>query len=403
MSTDIDIPPDDVLDDLFAKVLDSLLIQESDSKWQTMMTQERDKKWQLITLHKTNLSSWGEREHGLLVSLSKCNIPDIHTIFQLKSILSTGNKDTLMNFLDCAGVSVIVKCMNNRLAKICLSELDVAILYELVLCCKALMNNRIGMDGFLNSQGAMDALVRCLLFEWKTLVLQVLLILSVCCYYSEEAANAVVSAIRRRGLSLMEAPFANLTESLLYQDVEVKSCVLQFINNMIIAIEDVQERTILRSELRQQMLTFRTDEGIKNVEKDLKVMTSLNGLVTSDPSHQEYVSQTLLTLVSLHGPKSYDQKMRHTRKDVLSSNYHRSSVPGTDSDLIKPLLGKMAGECTAAKNAEKKAGMIADFLGVSVKKTKRRWYELDGETLKWSNRTDKDHEVKGIFIFLLEI
>jgi hypothetical protein len=45
----------------------------------------------------------------------------------------------------------MLKCIDERMARMPMSELDQALLFELLNCCKMTMNNDIGMSGFLNT------------------------------------------------------------------------------------------------------------------------------------------------------------------------------------------------------------------------------------------------------------
>lgn len=77
-----------------------------------------------------------------------------------------------------------------------IAELDIAILYETLLCCKAVMNSASGMDAFLSDRDAVEVIARCLQFDYKVLTLLVLEILSVCCYYSQGSARCVLAGIK---------------------------------------------------------------------------------------------------------------------------------------------------------------------------------------------------------------
>ena len=71
-----------------------------------------------------------------------------------------------------------------------------AALYEVLLCCKIVMNSSTGMDYFLKVPNSIETIVNCLNFCFKMLALQVLEILSVCCYYSNVAAISVFKAFQ---------------------------------------------------------------------------------------------------------------------------------------------------------------------------------------------------------------
>ena len=71
-----------------------------------------------------------------------------------------------------------------------------AALYEMLLCCKKVMSSSTGMDHFLKVPNSIETIVNCLNFCFKMLALQILEILSVCCYYSNEAAISTFKAFQ---------------------------------------------------------------------------------------------------------------------------------------------------------------------------------------------------------------
>lgn len=164
---------------LYAAVLDHLLIPPS-KKDELLQTQTLDKKKQMLKMHQQILepgaNSWGDKEAGLLNNIVKAKIPDLQSLARLRIILTTANREFMVSFLEHGGVSVLLRTIESRVSKSPLRELDVAILYEILTCCKAVMNNRVGMDGFIAVQGSIATIARCLHFEFKTLALLVRLL-----------------------------------------------------------------------------------------------------------------------------------------------------------------------------------------------------------------------------------
>ena len=148
-------PPPDVLEKCYSEVLDFLLIPPQ-VKAELIKTQTPEKKWQMVLMnanvvklpsHGTSSSSssrWGEKGQALLLSLRKSKVPDVRNLQQLRSILSTANREVLQSFIEASGMLVLTKCVDERLCRSFLTELDVAVIYELVLCLKAAMNNSVG-------------------------------------------------------------------------------------------------------------------------------------------------------------------------------------------------------------------------------------------------------------------
>jgi hypothetical protein len=189
MSEGVEISSKEVEED-FNAVLDHLLTpphikaqliesQSLERKLKTIqMYQQSFENWKIKISQKS--SGWGERENALLSSIGKSKTPDMQSISKLKVTLTSANKQYLESFLDSGGVAVLLKAIDNRICKDPPTELDIAILYELFSCCKAIMNNSIGMDGFISVDGAIDTLSRCLRFEFKQFTL--LVTISSCLY-----------------------------------------------------------------------------------------------------------------------------------------------------------------------------------------------------------------------------
>jgi hypothetical protein len=105
--------------------------------------------------------------------------------------------------------------------------------YEVMCCFKVVLNNTIGMNGFVSTPGAVQAVAWCLSFERKSLSLLVLEILSVLCYFSETSASLVASGMRQLARKDDEVMFYDINRALLQQDVEVKAAIMQFINRLL--------------------------------------------------------------------------------------------------------------------------------------------------------------------------
>lgn len=105
------------------------------------------------------------------------------------------------------------------------------------MCCfKVVLNNTIGMDGFVATPGAVQTVAWCLCFERKSFSLLVLEILSVLCYFSEKSAGLVAAGLRQLARKDENVVFGVLNTALLQQDVELKAAVMQFINRLIFCV-----------------------------------------------------------------------------------------------------------------------------------------------------------------------
>lgn len=178
MSTDFsNMPSNEEVERQFVQVLDSLLTPPH-VKEQLIKSQSKEKKWTTVLLHQegsniTTTGKWGDRDNSLLAQIQKAKTPDVQMILRLKTSLSSANKDYMKAFLEAGGVSLLLKAVDSSINRKPMTQMDIAILYEILSCFKAVMNNSTGMDGFLAIDGSVDILTRCLKFEYKMFVLLV--------------------------------------------------------------------------------------------------------------------------------------------------------------------------------------------------------------------------------------
>jgi hypothetical protein len=182
----------EMINQRYSAVLDHLLTPPQ-VKEQLMKTLTLDKKKQMCEMYKqvfeqggqknskgdshhqtpSAASGWGERENALMSTILKAKTPDLQSLSKLKIMLSSANREFMTSFLESGGVSSLLKMVDQRLLKRPFTELDIAVLYEVLSCFKAVMNNPIGMDGIANSPGSIDILTRCLRFDYKLFSIQV--------------------------------------------------------------------------------------------------------------------------------------------------------------------------------------------------------------------------------------
>ena len=177
---DSPMPDEATVQKMYEAVLDHLLTPPQ-VKEKLMASQTTEQKWKTVKMHDIKFDSsnvdstggWGSRENILLASIEKAKTPDIQSLSRLRVSLSSANKEFMDAFLGAGGVSVLLKAMETRINKRPVSELDVALLYEIMTCCKAIMNNAVGMDGFMAVNGAIDMVARCLRFDYRLFAIQV--------------------------------------------------------------------------------------------------------------------------------------------------------------------------------------------------------------------------------------
>eukprot|EP01040_Poterioochromonas_malhamensis_P011521 gene11521-12563_t len=417
-SDQLSLEDPDKINQLYVAVLDHLLTPPH-VKEQLIDTQSLEKKLQTVRMHNhlfDSMNSWGDKENMLLNSIQKMKLPDIPTLSRLKIILATGNFEMMSSFLDSGGVSILLKAIETRLMKKPVTELDIAILFEILSCFKAIMKSTVGMEGVAKVEGSIDVIALCLRFDYKQFALQILEILSVCSFYSEDMAMKVLHAMKGQARFNQEAPYACLARALVEQDIEVKAAVMQFVNALIMAISDTKLRLALRSELRSQLFDETLEQAQNQIERELAFLNNERDLSPTRgkkpgvvPVVNSQIAQKRLqrkSMVTMFGPRAYDER----KVDAMIKNTQLLSVAVSDtgsiignqieirsnqySVVVNPLEGTMAGLLHAAKNADKIESRFLDIVG--GKKTKRRWYELDHEHFKWCGGHDKDADYKGL-------
>jgi len=162
------------IEEMYCKLLDYLLTPPH-VKNEMISSQSVEKKRETLLTHKKffegeNASksvNWGEKENKLISSIKNATVPDFHILSKLKTVLSSANRLLLNSFMGAGGLTILLQALENRMNKKPQTELDVAVMYEIMLCLKAVMNNSTGMEGILASFGAIDTIARSLRFDYK--------------------------------------------------------------------------------------------------------------------------------------------------------------------------------------------------------------------------------------------
>jgi hypothetical protein len=159
---------------MYSKLLDYLLTPPH-VKVEMISTQSIEKKKETLLTHKKffegekaiKLATWGEKENNLIASIKNAAVPDFHIVAKLRTVLSSANRMLLNSFMGAGGLAILLQALENRMNKKPQTELDVAVMYEILLCLKAVMNNSTGMEGVLATYGAIDTIARSLRFDYK--------------------------------------------------------------------------------------------------------------------------------------------------------------------------------------------------------------------------------------------
>jgi hypothetical protein len=174
------MPDAERLNEMYGSILDQLLTPPQ-VKEQLLISQSAEQKWKTVQAYEKNFEGanavahggWGNRENIILDTIARAKVPDISSLSKLRISLGSANREFMDAFLAAGGVSVLVRAMDTRLNRRPMTKLDIAILYEIVACCKNVMNNQVGMEGFMAVKGAVETIARCLRFEYRVFALAV--------------------------------------------------------------------------------------------------------------------------------------------------------------------------------------------------------------------------------------
>ena len=354
-----------------------------------------EKKWATVLYYKsmlrneisTNNASFGNSDKDLLHHLQYSHFPDISKLLQLKSRIFTANKSWMELFIAHSGITILIKAMEDRLNHAPLSELDAAILFELIGCSKKVMNSSSTMEKFITTPGAVEAIVHSLNFDFKILALQVLEVLSVLCDYSEIAAEFVLTCVRKLSKSRRESPAIFLVQALLHEDVEVKVAVIRFVNNLLAGLQEYEIRQSFRRDLKVVKFEIICGQALDTLLlSNAKKMTasSLDGKTASHILPSKLLEESSSGHESVELPSTKVAKLEKIRSSVLQRNTLLNSSDYVDDveladdnvTRIAPNKGIMAGTCTVYVGKQKGA-----IFGTGKHVT--YFYSIEDESLCW--------------------
>jgi exonuclease VII small subunit len=292
-----------------------------------------EEKLQYIQLHeeiqeKKQITSYAVLK-DLVERIRSTKHPEIGLLLSMKVSLAgdkTSSGDCIASFLDLQGISALIDLVYYRfsLKSGKIETLDAALLYEVLMCCKLVMNHSVGMKAFLDFPGCMDAVARCLFFEFKPLALLVLEILSVSCF-SFASTHIVVNSLKNLARTRKEPkPFLSLITALEEEDIELTASTLELINAVLYKADD-ETKLLLRSlkiDKACQKKLAKVNEELSAVEttevKDKTSVVRHRADIVLNVSRIASVLPQQMDhgLVALKGIR--EQSIRHGQKQLLA-------------------------------------------------------------------------------------
>jgi hypothetical protein len=320
----------DVLQELHADLLESLTIEE--------MQVHLSCSSNILE----NIADFNVEDQDLLdIMNSDSNLNSIKLLTMKYRILN-GNSVWLKSFYSYGGIGILIENMDNRLQMEPVSELDAAALQQLLLCLIHIIKSD-GLAIVMSTRGSIDAFVFCLRFEYKTLAMDVLQLLSVICNFGGvDAVWKIIHGLKNVAYERQdEKLFKILIDAMHDNDSEIQSCVLDFIIQILLNEVELSRRIEIRNSLHSVGFD---DSCLHSIDNNRKFNVNSNRM-------------------SFKAKKINIGGRRTSIKSLLSSFAEDDETP------INPSLGIMAGHCLEAKK--------------SKEGTKERWYQLDNGVLSW--------------------
>eukprot|EP00597_Dinobryon_sp_UTEXLB2267_P009603 CAMPEP_0170087088 /NCGR_PEP_ID=MMETSP0019_2-20121128/21647_1 /TAXON_ID=98059 /ORGANISM="Dinobryon sp., Strain UTEXLB2267" /LENGTH=174 /DNA_ID=CAMNT_0010304551 /DNA_START=1428 /DNA_END=1948 /DNA_ORIENTATION=+ len=169
---------------------------------------------------------------------------------------------------------------------------------------------------------------------------------------------------------------------------------------MLMGVDD-ELRVLLRCDLNAVLFDDQIEYTAKMIIDDQALVAKLvkeNNIDEAVKANKELFRE----ITSIFGPNASNKsEPMNTNNELHSDIFDRSSIMiATIKQRIVERESKfnpsskciMSGLLVSVKNYDKPEAVFRDILG--IKRTKRRWYELDYDSLSWYGR-DGDEEFKG--------
>ncbi|KAJ3435502.1 protein diaphanous [Anaeramoeba flamelloides] len=276
-STIESVPPENELFRMFEKLMTELGI--TNIKKETMRKMTNKRKWLLLCQHKSKEELRRLREEsGQKTPQSFYNKlrdqQDYQIISELKVALSSNPLSWLNEFLMIEGLQLICntltgltnnKDMNNQKPNQIMLEL------ELIKCCKALMNNKIGLNSFLSHFDHVKPLVFCLETEnWQylTTLIELLAVINIAPPNGHKFILKSLDMLQEKTnlISRFSILIQHLVRSINDRSsIDFKISCIMFINTIVNTSQDINYRIQLRKEfailgIRRILNKFESDK-----------------------------------------------------------------------------------------------------------------------------------------------
>ncbi|KAJ3435476.1 protein diaphanous [Anaeramoeba flamelloides] len=271
------IPPENELFGMFERLMTELGI--TNLKKQTMRKMTNKRKWLLLCQHKSKEELRRLREESDQKTPQSFynklrDQQDYQIISELRAALSSNPLSWLNEFLMIQGLQLVCKTltdltknkdMNNQKPNQIMLEL------ELIKCCKALMNNKIGLNSFLSNFDHVKSLVFCLETEnWRylTTLIELLAVINIVPPNGHKYILKSLDVLQEKTnlISRFSILIQHLVRSINDKSsIDFKISCIMFINTIVNTSQDINYRIQLRKEfailgIRRILNKFESDK-----------------------------------------------------------------------------------------------------------------------------------------------
>jgi hypothetical protein len=244
--------------------------------------------------------------------------------------LSEKNPAWIDSFSACGGIKMLVdKLISIQSIKLSFSKYHARAVFQIVHCIKLLIQLHGVAYVISAAAGTIHALVMCLDFVHRPLVIEVLEILGVILYTRDaDAINDVKAGIKYLAKVRNEKQFACFTKVMLLEDTAMKSAVLQFINNLFWGQEDICCRIEDRVLLEAAGFTAACEEAIATT-----CSKSYNAQDNYSRIKHSSLRKKKLSMSSLKSLQTIQEKEDDGSGDDAGSDYGELEDEEDDDDM----------------------------------------------------------------------
>ncbi|XP_041357353.1 inverted formin-2-like isoform X2 [Gigantopelta aegis] len=185
------------------------------------------------------------------IAVSILKISTVQTFGALKKKIKKSSRDWIQGFLDANGLGVLLDCVDTLGSKRVTQLSDAMLLLECVSCVKVVMNSKLGLECLVqNGDLYVSRLVKALDTSNAMVKKQVIELLSALCVYSPEGYRLALDALETfKTMKKLRYRFSLILNELKSAElVPYKTTLMAFINCILVATDELKERSMIRNE-----------------------------------------------------------------------------------------------------------------------------------------------------------